>query len=67
MNKPFLLMAGCKYEIHINTDSWINCYETHEEAQEQIKEGTYAKYLIGEEQYDWYDIVDLREWASDKE
>lgn len=74
MNKPFLLMAGSIYYPRSGDGNWIKCFETFEEARAQvidnIKEGDnnnwfrYDKYTINGHSYDWYDIIDLRDWAN---
>ena len=51
--KPYLLIAGDKYYPSGYTDDWRGCFETYEEAEERLKEYD----------YDWYQIVDLREWT----
>lgn len=70
--KLFLLIAGENYYPQWKTEDWIKTYETLEEAQNQIKEipnrwgdknlYTENSYLINGHTYDWYKIVDLREW-----
>ena len=66
--KTFLLTAGKYYYPQCGTSDWIKTYETFEEALESVidvksngdlKETT---YLINGKTYDWYTIVDLREW-----
>lgn len=27
-------------------------------------ENTYTSYIINEREYDWYDVIDLREWIN---
>ena len=61
LTKPYLLIAGDNYYPSAYTDDWIACYETKEEAQEKWEEiSSKSKY-----RYDWYKIVDLREWMED--
>ena len=70
--KLFLLISGEDYYPQWKTEDWIKTYETLEEAQNQIKEipnrwgdenlHTENSYLINGHTYDWYKIVDLREW-----
>lgn len=37
MKKPFLLIAGEGYYPSSGTGDWIGCYETYDEAKEQVK------------------------------
>lgn len=66
--KPFLIIAGQWYYPQCKTHDWIKAYETLEEAQKQIEEipnnEKYREsyYMIDGHAYDWYTIVDLREW-----
>ena len=53
MRKRFLLIAGDKYYPSSRTGDWRGCFETYEKAEEKLKEYD----------YDWYEIVDLREWT----
>jgi len=57
MKKPYLLIAGDKYYPSAYTGDWKGCYSTAEEAKEYLE-------TIGKEYYDWYEIVDLREWTE---
>lgn len=57
--KPYLLIAGTTYYPETGTGNWKDCYDSYEEASEAwIK-------LSAEKLYDWYEIVDLREWMFD--
>jgi hypothetical protein len=38
MNKPFLLIAGDVYYPSADTDDWVACYSTYQEAKEQVEE-----------------------------
>ena len=59
MRKPFLLTAGDHYYPSSGTGDWVKCYETKEEAEEKWGEiSSKLKY-----RYDWYEIVDLRDWT----
>lgn len=58
MTKPYLLIAGYQYYPARATGDWIKCYVTEEEANERIDE------LKQSSDYDWFDIVDLREWTE---
>jgi hypothetical protein len=55
--KPYLLIAGDNYYPSSRTGDWKGCYETLEEAQEKLDS-------IDKDYYDWYEIVDLREWCE---
>lgn len=57
MKKPYLLIAGDKYYPLSQTGDWRGCFETYEKAEERLKE-----YDKGYD-YDWWTIVDLREWT----
>lgn len=57
MKKPYLLIAGYKYYPSYDTRDWKGCFETYKEAKEYLE-------TIDKEYYDWYEIVDLREWAE---
>jgi len=54
MNKPFLLIAGFNHYPLSGTEDWRGTYSTYEEAEEALKD-------IERDDYDWYEIVDLRE------
>jgi hypothetical protein len=73
--KHYLLIAGDQYYPFSGTGDWKGCYETYEEAKEEVIAVTVAKYQskrFGDEviskysirgaDYDWYEIVDLRDW-----
>lgn len=67
MKKPYLLIAGDHYYPDFGTGDWIGCYETREEIKNIIKKNEYSGcYTINgsEHEYDWCDIVDLREWCE---
>ena len=57
--KPYLLIAGDNRYPSAYTGDWIDCYETEEEAKEKWGEISKQKY-----RYDWYEIVDLRDWMN---
>jgi hypothetical protein len=60
MTKPFLLIAGYDYYPGSGTSNWIATYDTKEEAEKEWE------YLKKEEYpFEWYEIVDLREWIYD--
>ena len=68
--KPFLLIAGDKYYPSQDTGDWIGCFSTREEAEAQIRTPGRSRGLqvqhprFGETDYDWYEIVDLRDWGA---
>lgn len=68
--KYFLIIAGQDYYPQWKTKDWIKTYETLEEAQNQIKEipnrwgDEENSYQIDGHIYDWYTIVDLKEWIT---
>lgn len=70
MKKPFLLLAGHMEAPESSTEEWVRCYETEEAAEAAVtkvhKHGwdLYEVEGQGGEQYDWYDIIDLRHWAE---
>lgn len=66
--KYFLLIAGQGYYPKMGTGDWIACFETEEEAKSKVKDrGIYpSSCLIDGCEYDWYRIVDLREWMEPK-
>ena len=59
--KYFLLIAGDNYYPSHRTGDWIGCFETYQEALNQIKD----RCVVRDREFDWYDIVDLREWIND--
>lgn len=77
MDKPFLLIAGDSLYPRSGTKNWIGCYKTVEEIKEKIKEEEHfatsnrgkEEYIfstceIDGQRYDWYCIVDLRDWVN---
>lgn len=68
--KPFLLIAGFGYYPEAGTRDWRGCYASYEETQAKIKEEPHElrartrSYIIDGTRYDWYEIVDLREWMN---
>lgn len=67
--KLFLLIAGSKYYPSYDTDDWIDTYLTREEAEKEVVKlydlsGNQRGYKIKGINYDWYCIVDLRDWVS---
>jgi hypothetical protein len=47
------------------TCDWKKTYATYQEAKDTVKEsdGKY-KYIESGKTYDWYEIVDLKEWIE---
>lgn len=67
--KYFLLIAGENYYPSSGTDDWIGTFETLEEAQNKVYPGISRivpkdVFIINGCEYDWYEIVDLREWIN---
>jgi len=59
--KTYLLIAGYQYYPDRGTGDWIACYNTEEEANKRIDE------LKQSYDYDWFDIVDLKDWMYDND
>ena len=57
MKKPFLLIAGYNYYPGFDTQDWVGCYETYEDAIEASMDADILNK-------DWYKIVDLRKWTK---
>ena len=57
MKRPYLLIAGENQYPSSETDDWKGCFETYKEAKEYLE-------TIDKKYYDWYTIVDLREWVE---
>ena len=66
MNKPYLLIAGEDYYASPGVGDWMECFETREKAQNEVKLNTEqnSKYVICSYHCDWYHIVDLRDWTE---
>lgn len=67
MKKPYLLIAGDTYYPDKGTGNWIGCYETLEDIKNVIVKNEYSGYYTingSEDEYEWYEIVDLREWTE---
>ena len=67
--KYFLLIAGSRYYPESGTGNWIKAYETMEEAEAQVQDignYKYPKYIINNNDYDWYCVVDLQTWIMDQ-
>ena len=72
MKKPFLLIMG-GYHASRKTGDWKKCYSSYEEALSHIIVQTYSyyhaknicyKFSEDNVNYNWYEIVDLREWTE---
>jgi len=61
--KYFLLIAGQDCYPSIGDGDWIVTLETLEEAQEEVS-ATTRSYWVRNVRYDWFDIIDLRNWVS---
>lgn len=55
--KPFLLIVGSQYYPRAYTGNWRGCFSSSEEALEELSN-------YSDSDYDWYEIVDLRDWMS---
>jgi hypothetical protein len=77
MTKPYLLIAGDQYYPSAGTGDWIGCFETYEEAKREVVDVVVPKYgskkfgdkmvskhSIRGSEYEWCEIVDLREWME---
>lgn len=68
MRKPklYLLIAGTNYYPERSTGDWIECFRSEKEAMDKVTK-VKSQYQINNEIYDWYDIVDLKEWLGIEE
>lgn len=71
MKKPFLLIMGSDYYPSRGTGDWQGTYESYEEAEDNVVETETEHYSLKEDTsdnsydyYDWYKIVDLRNWTE---
>ena len=67
--KPFLLIAGDWYYPASGIGNWIDTFSSKEEALQKIKVhyddmSKDRLYKINDVSYEWYEIVDLREWVN---
>jgi len=60
--KYFLLLAGERYYPSRGTGDWIDTYASKEEAEAEIEKIKFGRFIIKNADYDWYQIVDLRDW-----
>ena len=61
--KTYLLIAGYDYYPGSGTQDWIRCYATEEDAKEVVEKLKNDDDEYGS--YDWFRIVDLKEWMYD--
>ena len=77
MKKPYLLIAGYAFYPETGTGDWIECFETYGEVINEVHtvvvpkyrskkfgDEMVSKYRIKGHDYDWYEIVDLNDWAE---
>ena len=65
MKRPYLLIAGDQYYPSTGTRDWIGCFATVEEIIQEIsRENESLAVIIRGRPYDWYEIVDLKEWTN---
>ena len=66
--KYFLLIAGAGYYPRMGDGDWKQTFETREEAEAAVIEvlpyDNYDRYKIDNGYYDWYKIIDLRDWIG---
>lgn len=70
MPKYFLLIAGHGYYPREGTRDWKKCYMTYEDAISHVKtkkSGKLVSYTIHNVKYDWFEIVDLRDYINAKD
>ena len=63
MTHPYLLMIGHNY-YPAGLYDWVACFKTLKEAKSQITIIN-KKIIYKNNEYDWYEIVDLRSWQKD--
>lgn len=61
--KTYLLTAGYHCYPGSGTQDWIGCYATEEDAKEVAEKLKNEDDEYGS--YDWFCIVDLKEWMYD--
>jgi len=69
MKKPFLLIMGWDSYPERGTTDWRGCYSSREDATKDVVfHDDFGFYTFVNEKrgenYDWYEIVDLREWTE---
>lgn len=64
--KYYLLLAGKTYYPKKENGNWIGTFPSKEEAEAQVEHckfsGLFSDFKIKDEYYDWYKVVDLKEW-----
>ena len=67
--KYFLLTAGDNHYPYSGDGNWIGTYASWDEAHNEVEfvNKLYYKYRIKGEKYDWFVIIDLRDWINGKE
>lgn len=64
--KLFLLIAGYDYYPGHGTSDWKQCFTTKKEAEDKVTKANSdfggTGWVINDIEYDWYEIIDLREW-----
>lgn len=65
--KYFLLIAGINYYPSSDTGDWKKTFHTREEAEAAVRKvpSRCFGYVIDDREYEWYEIVDLREWIGE--
>lgn len=63
----FLLIAGDNQYPQAYTEDWIGCYPSFDDAKAAVTFLADKRLLIKGAKYDWFDIVDLREWITGKQ
>lgn len=64
MKKPFLLLAGANYYPSAGTGDWFGTFESYEEALDHYHTINIPNIYTANGEYDWYKIVDLRDWTD---
>lgn len=59
-----LLIAGDNFYPSADTGDWIGCFPTVEAAKSKVTSAEEDRVIINGRKYDWYDIVDLRDWVT---
>lgn len=67
MEKYFLLTAGDNYYPYHGDGNWIGTFGSWDEAHDEVVKEEDCRYRIKGEKYDWFVIIDLRDWINGKE
>lgn len=59
----YLLIAGSNYYPSAGVSDWIRTFSTYEEALAAVSQDSNMKYKICDDEYDWYEIVNLDDWT----